>query len=161
MTWEEVIADPLLHDLPYKIETNEYGQIVMSEPPGFGHQESESDIVFLLRTLLPDGKAVQECPVQTPGGTKVPDAVWISHARRRQQGSRRAALTVAPEICVEVISPSNTSAEMLAKRDLYFAAGALEVWLCDDDGTMTFYGPTGELERSTLCPAFPLKVEND
>lgn len=30
LTWEEVCADPNLEDLPYKIETNEWGQIVMS-----------------------------------------------------------------------------------------------------------------------------------
>ena len=161
MTWEEVVADPDLQHLRYKIETNELGQIVMSPPPSYFHQESESEIVFLLRTLLPDGKAVQECPVKTPGGTKVADAAWISRERRRQQGPRRAALTIAPEICVEVVSPSNTLGELLARRDLYFAAGALEFWICDEDGGMTFFNAAGELERSGLCPEFPRKLEND
>jgi hypothetical protein len=30
MEWIEVLADPVLRDLPYKIELNEYGKIVMS-----------------------------------------------------------------------------------------------------------------------------------
>ena len=161
MTWEEVVADPDLRHLRYKIETNELGQIVMSPPPSFFHQAYEGEIAHLLRTLLPEGKALQECPVRTPGGTKVTDVAWISDARRRQVPRRTTALTVAPEICVEVVSPSNTAAELLAKRDLYFAAGALEFWVCDEVGTMTFFEPTRELPRSGLCPEFPLGVEND
>jgi len=35
---------------------------------------------------------------------------------------------IAPEICVEVISPRNSPEEMAEKRALYFAAGADEVW---------------------------------
>lgn len=37
-------------------------------------------------------------------------------------------LTMAPEICVEVISPENTCAEMAETKALYFAAGAGEFW---------------------------------
>lgn len=160
MTWEEVVADPDLQHLRYKIETNELGQIVMSPPSSFFHQAYEGEIAHLLRTLLPSGKAYQECPVQTPGGTKVADVAWLSRERLRQ-APRRAALTVAPEICVEVVSPSNTAVELLAKRDLYFAAGALEFWICDEVGGMTFSNPAGELAASILCPAFPRTVEND
>ena len=157
MTWEEVVADPDLRHLRYKIETNELGQIVMSPPPSFFHQHYEAIIARLLNRLLPQGIAVQECPVQTPGGTKVADVTWISD-ERRQQAPRRAALTVAPEICVEVVSPSNTRRELLAKRDLYFRAGAQEFWLCDEVGAVTFYRPTGKTTRSTLCPEFPKRV---
>lgn len=160
MTWEEVVADPDLQHLRYKIETNELGQIVMSPPPSFFHQQYEAIIVRLLNSHLSAGLAVQECPVQTPGGTKVADVAWISDARRRQ-APRRAALTVAPEICVEVVSPSNTPGELLAKRDIYFAAGALEFWLCDETGDMSFFDcEGGELANSALCPDFPLRVEN-
>ena len=30
MQWAEVLRDPSLQDLPYKIELNEWGQVVMS-----------------------------------------------------------------------------------------------------------------------------------
>jgi hypothetical protein len=30
MQWAEVVEDPNLKDLPYKIELNEYGQIIMT-----------------------------------------------------------------------------------------------------------------------------------
>jgi hypothetical protein len=31
-SWEDICADPVLRNLPYKIETNARGQIVMSPP---------------------------------------------------------------------------------------------------------------------------------
>ena len=68
---------------------------------------------------------------------------------------------VAPEICVEILSPSNTAGEMTAKRRLYFEAGALEVWICSVDGKMEFYAksnPDGASDASTLCSGFPSRM---
>ncbi len=48
---------------------------------------------------------------------------------------------------------------MAEKRALYFEAGALETWLCADDGRMPFHGAAGRLPRSVLCPAFPAQVD--
>lgn len=50
---------------------------------------------------------------------------------------------------------------MMAKMQLYFAQGAQEVWLCDDQGQMQFFlhdgeGPTGQ---SRLCPDFPVTIQ--
>jgi Uma2 family endonuclease len=58
------------------------------------------------------------------------------------------------EICVEVLSSSNSQPEMEEKMALYFEAGAHEVWLCGLDGKMEFYTP--DLSAvSRLCPLFP------
>jgi hypothetical protein len=47
------------------------------------------------------------------------------------------------------------------KRQLYFEAGAEEVWLCDANGKMTFYhaGSASPQSGSKLGPEFPKKVE--
>jgi len=68
--------------------------------------------------------------------------------------------TQAPEICVEVISSSNTEAELKEKMALYFGAGAQEVWLCAASGARRFMArhSARALRRSALCPAFPRKV---
>jgi hypothetical protein len=44
---------------------------------------------------------------------------------------------------------------------LYFDAGAREVWLCADSGTMSFFGlGTGQpMSASELCPQFPKQIE--
>lgn len=153
MTWEEICEDPNLRDLPFKIETNQRGQIVMS-PARSRHGEYQHEIGVLLRQFLPHGRVVVECPIQTSSGVRVPDVAWTSPARRQP-----IIYTVAPEICVEVLSPYNDEEEMAEKRALYLEAGALESWVCAEDGRMTFHGLAGHLPHSSLCPGFPTRVE--
>jgi Uma2 family endonuclease len=58
----------------------------------------------------------------------------------------------APELCVEVISPANSSQAMEEKRGFYFAQGAEEVWFCDEQGRLTFHDISGRLSASWLFP---------
>jgi Uma2 family endonuclease len=67
----------------------------------------------------------------------------------------------APEICVEVLSPSQADAEMQRKKQLYFEAGAEEVWFCREDGRLEFYEasqPNVPQTSSQRCPAFPSRI---
>ncbi len=157
LTWEEVCNDPNLRDLPYKIETNQWGQIVMS-PTYFYHGKFQYRIARLLEDHLPGGEASVEAPVRTRKGTKVPDAVWLS-AERWEQVKDAYDAPVAPEICVEVLSSSNTPDEIEEKKQLYFEAGAEEVWTCDAEGRMRFFMPDGEQAASARVPGFPVKVK--
>ena len=79
-------------------------------------------------------------------------AVWCT-AGRWEQIKDAYDVPVAPEICVEVCSPSNADAEIDEKRQLYLDAGAEEVWICDEGGQLTFYDDTGERETSLKCRA--------
>lgn len=156
MEWSEILADPSLSDLPYKIETNEYGQIVMS-PASRGHSRRQSRIERLLNDAMPSGEAFVECPIATRLGTKVADVVWVSDAVLEDQEDADP-MTRAPEICVEVLSASNSQNEIDEKRALYFEQGAIEVWTCDGQGDMRFFAPGGEIEQSALTPGFPSHV---
>jgi Uma2 family endonuclease len=83
---------------------------------------------------------------------------WLAAAR---EGNAREPVVLerAPEICVEVLSPSNTAAEIEEKRALYFAAGAQDVWTCNLDGKLKFHVAPGQLVgASRLCPSFPQEV---
>ena len=157
MTWAEVCDNPILQDLPFKIELNKWGNIEMS-PARNRHSEYQGEIEHLLRTLKKGGVAYPECGVETAENVKVPDVIWVSFERRRNT-PREFAYTIAPEICVEIISPSNMLDEQLHKGSLYLQAGAEEFWLCDDFGNMRFFDAAGALERSRVCPEFPAKVE--
>lgn len=160
MTWEEMIADPHLRDLPYKIEQDRYGRVIMS-PAGVGHSQFQGAIARLLGELLPTWTVMVECGVETEDGVKVPDVAAMPRERARAFRTR-ASIPVAPDICVEVVSPRNHPEELLEKRRLYFAAGCRECWVCSPEGRMAFYRPTeGELGGSAICPAFPRMVELD
>ena len=130
----------------------------MSPPPNFGHNEYGTTILRLLHELMKGGKPVYEVGVQTSDGTRVPDVIWISYERLAQrQGS--PSLPSSPELCVEIFSPSNSKREIEEKKAIYFEGGALEVWICDRRGKMSFFGPGGTLLRkSRLCPAFPSQL---
>ena len=162
LTWDDIIADRSLRDLPYKIETNRHNQIIMS-PASFWHRDYQGEITVLLGRLLPGGKVPVECAIQTSEGVRVPDAAWIS-LERRAPHRRAAVLPIAPEICVEVLSPSNSREQMLEKMTLYFAKGAEEVWLCDEHGKMEFFTAASvpqSVATSPRCPAFPPQIDVD
>jgi len=157
MQWKEVVADPNLRDLPFKIETNEWGQIVMT-PARLMHGKYQSRIDGQLQDLMEQlGETVIECAIQTRKGTKVADVAWFS-ADRWEQVQDEYDSPIAPEICVEVISPSNSSEEIQDKKNLYFERGAIEVWTCDAKGKMQFYTQTGEMSSSALVPHFPRTI---
>jgi Uma2 family endonuclease len=161
ISWQEICENPALKDLPYKIETNRFDQIIMS-PAFTWHGGYQAEIGHLLKQLLPQGRVITECAIDTTDGTKVPDVVWISRERHAPQ-KRAFSLTLAPEICVEVLSGSNSREEMDEKMKLYFAAGAEEVWLCDEHGDLEFLvrGAVTAVPASQLCPEFPKHIEWD
>src|SRR2546423_1577376 len=158
--WAEVLADPDLARLPHRIETDRHGHILMSPPPAPAHGDRESEIAFQLKTWLPQGRTVTNCPVSTSDGVKAPDVAWVAPERRLEVRSL-ICLTRAPEICVEVLSPSNTRKEIQEKTALYFEAGASEVWICDEEGNIRFHFRTPPTVRqsSELCPQFPHVIE--
>ena len=157
ITWQELCADPSLQDLPYRIELNGLNQIVMS-PLYFRHGRYQKKICKLLDQLLLTGESSVEAAVMTSDNVKVPDVIWATHEFIRQHADA-FALPVAPDLCVEVLSPTNRNVEIDQKRALYFGAGAREVWICGLKGEMKFYTPAGQVERSAMCPEFPARVE--
>jgi len=158
MNWQDVCEDKNLADLPYKVELNRWGQIVMS-PADYQHSSFQGEIIRLLNQHLPHGRAIPECAVDTVENTKVPDVVWLSPERQAQVRGH-ASCPIAPEICVEILSPSNSMGAMLGsaaqpgKKELYFQAGALEFWLCDDKGQMRFFTPIIGLMPGLPCDPF-------
>lgn len=78
---------------------------------------------------------------------KVADVVWCSKEFIQQHGFNTPYLT-APEICIEVVSPSNSKEEMYNKVKLYLAAGAKEVWIYWENELVEFFNESGQIEQS-------------
>ena len=100
----------------------------------------------------PDRFSPPEFPILTEDGVRSTDVVWITIERRRQTIADSAA-SIAPEICVEVMSPGNTMAQMQKKGRLYLQAGALEYWICDESQKLHFFSQTEELSKSDIIPS--------
>jgi Uma2 family endonuclease len=157
--WTELLADREMAKFEGRVETDRHGNIIMSPPPAPKHGSYQLEIGYFLRSLLPSGRALTECPISTADGVKAADVAWASNDIMKELG-KQTCFPHAPEICVEVLSPGNLDSEIREKVALYFDAGAKEVWICSQNGEMTFHNSaTGRpLKASKLCPKFPVKI---
>jgi Uma2 family endonuclease len=84
------------------------------------------------------GKALPECSIATAGGIRVADEVWCSQAfldrHAHEFDSWAPALSEAPELCIEIKSPTNALGELREKLSLYLGASAKERWIVHRDG---------------------------
>jgi Uma2 family endonuclease len=152
MTWDEIINNPLLRNLPFKIETNKYGQILMS-PASNRHGMLQFDVGKRIDRKKKSGTVITECSIETSDGVKVADTAWASDEFMAEFGET-TPYPKAPEICIEVVSPSNSKEEIEHKTELYLAKGALEVWVVNNQKEVTIYGHTGKLKKSKIVPNF-------
>jgi Uma2 family endonuclease len=147
LRWAEVVRDPTLRDLPYKIELNVWGKIEMS-PASNRHGRLQMWVGAELLRQLPGGLVVSEASILTDIGVRVPDVIWGSAEFVRTFGEN-TPYPQAPEICVEIVSPGNSDDEMREKTRAYLAAGAREVWLVAEAGVIRFFDRGGERPAST------------
>jgi Uma2 family endonuclease len=150
MQWSEVINNPLLQDLPFKIELNKFGNILMS-PASNQHGRIQVQISVDLNNELPLGEVIAECSIQTPEGEKVADVAWASNDFINTY-SYKTPYPKAPEICVEIVSPSSSKAEIANKVSLYLAKGANEVWIVYESGRIDTFTHAGEIKESSIAP---------
>jgi Uma2 family endonuclease len=145
--YRDLCEDPLFANVPGKIELDLWGRMVMS-PPGVYHGLIQGRLCQLLAAL--GGETFGVVPIATPMGLFAPDVAWAS-AKFMSLHGRENPLMTAPEICIEVVSPSNSVKEMQEKREAYFAAGASEVWIVyPKSKRCEFHGGQGLLERSSF-----------
>lgn len=90
-----------------------------------------------------------------PGRIRIPDVAYI--ARARLPGGRPPpgpVPAVYPDLAVEVLSESNTIAEMILKRAEYFSSGTRLVWIVDPLArTATVYTSADPTSPVTLTTA--------
>ena len=140
--------DPLYTNVPGKIEIDLWGRLLMSPASNY-HSALQTMLSGKLARL--GGRAFVEASVLTPGGVFVADVAWASDAFMRAHGFE-TPYTNAPELCIEVVSPSNSRKELREKIEAYLAAGAQEIWLIyPQSKRFEFHGPAGLLERSAFA----------
>jgi Uma2 family endonuclease len=104
-----------------------------------------------------------------PGLVRLPDVSFVAWNRFPNRQLPSAGVPdLVPDLAVEVLSPSNTAAEMARKRREYFAAGTTLVWEVDPaNRTVTVYTAADQsvlldesqtLDGQTVLPGFALPV---
>ncbi len=105
---------------------------------------------------------------RSPDTVRAPDASFLSNDRLPIGELPRGYLELAPDLAVEVTSPSDSAREVQEKTDSWLAAGASEVWVVSPrQRTVTVHRigqpPTvidehGTLTGGDLLPGFTVSV---
>jgi len=149
MRYRQLCDDPCLASVPGKIELDVWGRVLMTPPPSAYHGLAQSRLVKLLTVL--GGEVITEAPIVTALGLFLADLAWLSPTYVATHGIK-TPLAPAPEVCIEVVSSTNSVKELSEKRHAYLAAGAAEVWLVyPQSKRCEFYGAQGLLPRSAYA----------
>ena len=127
------------------------GEVITMPPPSFLHGVVQSNISFVLKTFARSsnlGRVTVESGVITdtgPDTVRGPDVAYWSFERLPADHVPVVYANVAPDLCVEVKSPSNTPARTTKKVGEYFTCGARMVWVVDpEERTVTVYRKAGD-----------------
>jgi Uma2 family endonuclease len=132
---------------PHRIELNARGKIELS-PASNLHRRMQARLASAFATQLPVGEAITECSVLTQIGIRVPDVGWASAEFLDTHGN--SPFPRAPEICVEITSPSNSDDEITEKIRAYLAAGAREVWIVGEDGAIESHDRSSKQAKTSF-----------
>lgn len=150
------------------------GEVVTMPPPTFEHGEVQVNVAGYIWTFLKSnkiGRVVTESGTVTdrkPDTVRGPVISYYSKERLPLEQRVVKYADVSPDLCVEVISPSNTRKQMRDKIKEYFFAGVRMVWMVDpeDHSVAVFLAPNesrtvyenGTLDGGEVLPGFSCKV---
>lgn len=151
--FRDLCEDRRFANLPGKIELDSWGRIIVS-PANNQHGLLQARLVELLRRSL-GGSAIVEASISTNPDLRVADVAWAPDEFMRAHG-QETPFMLAPEICIEVASPSNSARELHEKLAAYLATGATEAWIVYPlTKRIEFFGAAGPLPRT----AFALELD--
>lgn len=155
LTYEELAeryralcADPMFENLPGKVELDTWGRMVMSPASNY-HGILQGRLTRRLAVMA--GEVIAEASVLTCNGLQVADIAWTSPEFLRENGTP-TPFSRAPELCIEVASPSNSLKGLREKSAAYVAAGAKEAWIVfPQSKRIEFYAQGGAIEKTTFA----------
>ena len=146
--YRDMCEDVRFSNLPGKIELDLWGRMVMS-PASTYHGMVQGRLCQRLAVL--GGETFAEAPIVTALGLFVADVAWGSAQFIAAHGAE-TPLMWAPELCIEVVSPSNSVKELREKTEAYLAVGAEEVWIVyPHSKRCEFHNKHGLMQRSAYA----------
>ena len=146
MTLEEFLESDL--------EGYEYvkGKLMPMAPPTMEHGEISMNISFLLNLHVRENQLGRLYPADTDFKLKErlvkPDIAFVSTARLPE--NRRQVSPVAPDLAVEVVSPTDIQYRVIEKVFAYLDAGTRLVWVIEPVAkTVTVYRSQKDIKTLT------------
>lgn len=134
MTPEEFLVYPL-EDVKAELVR---GELRVTPPPGGPHGRAATNLLLLLGLHLKgtgfgwvyaDGVGYQL--LQLPRTVRVPDLSFVRADRLPSEGIGPGLLKLAPDLAVEVLSPSESASDIGEKLDDYLLSGTPLIWVVD------------------------------
>ena len=164
-------TEPLFDDEHFELVE---GQLV-EKSMGFQEQLVDSKLYAILAVFLHShdiGRAVMEGKFALPNSNnrRIPDLAYISYATwpKAKPFPKKAYASMAPDLAVEVISPSDGGRDIVDKMLEYFRAGCKAVWVVwpnaeqihvySSPKSVKIYGITDILEGDPVVPGFRLPL---
>ena len=107
---------------------------------------------------------------RNPDTVRAADVLFLSHDRNARRERQEGFLDVAPELTVEVLSPTDRPDQVQRKLGEYFTAGVLQVWVIDpatrtvqvhhDRGETESLAPGAVLTGGDVLPGFEMPVDD-
>jgi Uma2 family endonuclease len=137
-TAQLMTAEELFHlKLPGKRTELVRGVLVVREPPGYLHGAITADLAYTLTSFVHDNKLGRVLAAETgfkltgdPDTVRAADISFISRERLPDPPPAGYA-ALAPDLVVEVLSPSDRPGEVLDKIGDWLEAGCRLVWVVD------------------------------
>ena len=113
------------------------GELIMAPAPNLGHQRIDTKLGWRLAQFVEEKNLGEvfsaPCDVVLSDTDVVqPDLLFVSH-RRAHLLLGGANVLGAPDLVVEILSPSTAGRDRTLKRGLYAKHGVKEYWLIDPD----------------------------
>ena len=171
LTAEELLRLP---DTGRRLELVE-GELFEMPPAGGLHGNVAMTIGALLASYVRAHRLGRAFAAETgfiltrdPDTVRAPDASFVSYARLPQGELPLGYLELAPDLAVEVTSPSDSAREVQQKTDFWLAAGTSEVWVVSPrqrtvtvhrvGAQETIISERGILRGGDLLPGFEVSV---
>jgi Uma2 family endonuclease len=127
------------------------GELVEMPHPALIHRFLQGRIFELFRAAFPNAIVLQEYSFEIPETNDKRSAdVGMTSRERGEEALEKGVLVGAPEVVVEVLSPSNSAADLRRDRRVFFEHGTLRFLVVDlDDRAIEVY-VKGEKSAPTL-----------
>ena len=124
------------------------GVLVVLPTPNIAHQRVLGDLSFALHDFVREKRVgaafLRMAVVLSDTNVVEPDITFVSESRMDIVETDN--IRGAPDLVVEIISPSNPERDVVRKRDIYARHGVGEYWIADPDArsirVMTLEGST-------------------
>ncbi len=126
------------------------GRIMPLSPTGGEHGRLEAKLAFELRRFSEEERLGWTLSGEVgifirrdPDRVRAADVAFLSRARA-PAGPPKGFLELAPDLIVEIISPTDRWQEIRAKLEDYFAIGVQQVWVVEPDtpSVLVYRSPT-------------------